>query len=98
MEWYVKMNTPGVANGIMAGWIDGELKYLKTNVLYRQAVHDNLHVRTVWLNVHSGGEGVGPPQDTAIFLDQLVLSTDAQPGPWQDTGVRPAPPTDLRVQ
>ncbi len=82
VEQYVKMNTPGAADGVARVWVDGILSYEKTNVIFREVGHDNLHVRTVWLNVHAGGEGVGPAETTAIYLDQMVVTTGAPPGPW----------------
>ena len=82
IEQYVKMNTPGYPDGISRAWVDGTLSYEKTNMIYREVGHDNLHVRTVWLNVHAGGEGVGPAATTAIYLDQMAITTGARPGAW----------------
>jgi hypothetical protein len=83
IEQYVKMNTPGQANGEVRGWVNGTLSYQKTNMIFRLPGHDNLHVRTVWLNVHAGGEFVGLCQGSEIFLDQMVVATGAQVGPWR---------------
>lgn len=98
-EWQIKMNTPGVADGIARGWLDGVLRYEKTNLLLRNVGHDDLHVRTVWLNVHSGGELVGPMDDTAVYLDQLVVAAAARPGPWMPSSAqRPSAPSSLQIQ
>ena len=80
VELYVKMNTPGQANGISRAWINGELKYEKTNMQYRLVGHDNLHVRTIWLNVHAGGEFMGLCTASYVMLDQLVAATGARVG------------------
>ncbi len=80
METQITMNTPGVADGIHRGWVDGVLSYEKKNVIYRMPGHDNLHVRTVWLNVHAGGESVGLCQASAVTLDQLVVALDQPVG------------------
>ncbi len=80
IEMYVKMNTPGQADGIVRGWIDGKLSYEKTTMIWRLPGHDNLHVRTIWLNVHAGGESVGLCQASTIYLDQMVAATDAPIG------------------
>lgn len=89
--WYrvevrVKMNTVGSADGVYEAWIAevssdgltdvGVLKYRKTNMVYRLAGHDNLHVRTVWLDVHMGGEFNGPLTDSYIELARMVVATD----------------------
>ena len=80
---YVRMNTPGQADGIVRGWVDGQLSYEKTNMIWRIPGHDNLHVRTIWLNVHAGGEAMGLCQASAIYLDQMVAATDGPVGPWK---------------
>ncbi|MGH8501154.1 MAG: hypothetical protein ACREVE_01540 [Gammaproteobacteria bacterium] len=79
IEMQIKMNTPGQADGIARGWVDGKLAYDKTNMVFRLEGHDNLHVRTAWLNVHKGGDVPwGNCEDSAVYLDQLVLATDAR--------------------
>ncbi len=83
VETYVKMNTPGQADGLMQGWVDGVLSYDKRNMIWRKPGHDNLHVRTVWLNVHAGGEFVGLCQGSEIYLDQMVVATGQQIGAWR---------------
>lgn len=82
VETYVKMNTPGQSDGIIRAWVDGVLSYQKTNMIFRIPGHDNLHVRTIWLNVYAGGL-TGLCQAASVYLDQMVASLDAPPGPWQ---------------
>lgn len=74
IEMQIKMNTPGAADGIMRAWVNGVLSYEKTNMIWRLPGHDNLHVRTVWLNVHAGGEFGGLCQTSAVYLDQMAVS------------------------
>lgn len=98
-HWYmieerIKMNTPGTANGLVQVWVNGVLSYQKTNVTYRNVGHDNLHVRQVLLQLHAGGEGVGPANDTYILMDQLLVanssgwdaSSSQRPGAWRKPG------------
>jgi len=80
VELFIRMNTPGQADGIIRGWIDGEHVYEKTNVIFRIPGHQNLHVRTAWLDVYKGGTK-GNCEDMHIWLDQMVLATDAPIGP-----------------
>ncbi len=74
------MNTPGAADGEIRGWVDGNLSYEKTNMVWRYQGHKNLHVRTVWLNIHAGGEFVGLCETSHVYLDQMVVATDAPIG------------------
>ena len=80
LEQFIKMNTPGRADGVIRGWVDGKLAYEKTNMVFRLPGHDNLHVRTAWLDVYKGGT-YGNCNDSEIWLDQMVLATDAPIGP-----------------
>jgi len=92
------MNTPGVADGIIRGWIDGVLSYEKTNMIFRIPGNDNLHVRTVWLNVYKGGV-LGNLSSSEVYLDQMVLATDAPIGPLSPGSPQiPAAPTGLAIK
>jgi hypothetical protein len=82
---FIQMNTPGAADGIIRGWIDGKLVYEKTNVIFRLPGHNTLHVRTAWLDVYKGGTK-GNCQDSSIWLDQMVLATDAPIPPMPAAG------------
>ena len=68
------------AGRVIRGWVDGVLSYQKTNMIWRLPGHQNLHVRTVWLNVHAGGEFVGLCETSHVYLDQMVVATDAPIG------------------
>ena len=84
IEMHVAMNTPGRANGVLEGRLDGKKTFEKTNMIYRLPGHDNLHVRTMWLNVHTGGDYPnGNCVDQKVWLDQMVLTTGGWPGPWK---------------
>lgn len=100
VEMYVKMNTPGQANGIIRGWVDGILSYQKTNMIFRLLGHNNLHVRNMWFDVYKGGVN-GNCVNSEVYFDQMVMATGAQIGPWQgnpgDT-TPPASPKNLKAQ
>lgn len=100
VEMFIKMNTPGSADGVIEGWVDDVLSYRKTNMLFRLPEHDNLHLRTVWLNVFKGGTK-GNCIGSEIYLDQLVVASDGKVGPWSDQGASsppiPAAPINLNL-
>ncbi len=79
IEIQVKMNTPGQADGILRGWKNGELAYEKTNMEYRKIGHDDLHLRSFWMDHYNGGVD-GPCESATIWMDQLVISTSQRPG------------------
>ena len=106
VELYLKMNTVGQANGVARAWVfpvgaDGTdiaapMKYEKTNMVFRVATHDNLHVRTFWLNVHAGGESMGLCTASYVLLDQLVIATQ-RVGAFRATGSYKSGPFTLQV-
>ncbi len=75
VETYVRLNTPGQDDGVLRGWIDGELSYQKENAVFRKPGHDDLHLRTIWLNVYKGGSK-GNCDTGHVYLDQMVVSRD----------------------
>jgi hypothetical protein len=89
LEHFIKMNTPGKADGVIRGWVDGKLAYEKTNMIFRRPGHQNLHVRTAWLDVYKGGLH-GNCTDGDIWIDQMVLATDAPIGPLKAAPAAPA--------
>jgi len=84
--------------GIVRGWIDDELAYEKTNVRFRYEGHNNLHVRTIWLNTYKGGVE-GNCENAELYYDQMVVATERIGGldGAPDTD-RPNPPTGLSTQ
>lgn len=77
-QWYkvkiqVAMNTPDVHDGVIRAWINGELAYDKTDMLWRYVGHKDLHVRTFWMNAMFGGVDVGPAENTYIVIDELKI-------------------------
>jgi hypothetical protein len=78
IEQYCKLNTLGDAggrgqsNGILRGWIDGQLAFEKTDIRFRDV--DSLKIEEVWINVYHGGETPVPRDDIHLYLDNLVIS------------------------
>lgn len=75
VEIHIKMNDVGQANGVMEAWLDGELRYQKTNVVFRNPGHNNLGIRQAWFDVYAGGVGVGMKEDTYVMFDELVVAS-----------------------
>ena len=75
-RWYcieqdVKLNTPGQADGVLQGWVDGRLAFEKTDVRFRAV--DTLKIEAVWINVYLGGTWTAE-RDHHLYLDEIVIS------------------------
>jgi hypothetical protein len=73
VETYVKLNTPGMNDGILRGWVDGRLAYERTNWRWRDV--DTLKVEQIWMNFYHGGTAV-PPTDLHAYIDNVVIATE----------------------
>lgn len=77
VEQFVQLNTPGrdgqpgKNDGVLRGWIDGQLAFEKTDIRFRDL--DTLKVERVWLNVYHGG--LAPAKfDHHLFIDNVVIA------------------------
>lgn len=71
IEQSIELNTPGENDGVLRGWVDGELAFERTDVRFRDI--DDLRVQEFWFNVYYGGTAPSPV-DNRIYFDELSLS------------------------
>lgn len=71
IEQYVKVNTPGLKDGIFRVWIDGRLAFEKTDLNLRTV--DGWPINMIWEDIYYGG--IKPPgHDLTLFVDNLVVA------------------------
>lgn len=83
VEMRVRMNTPGVNNGIFQVWMNGSLCIDLKSVQWRSAKRTTLRITqmyTAWF--YGGGTSDFPDNDSRIYIDDAVLSK-AYVGPRQ---------------
>ncbi len=73
VETQVRLNTPGLNDGILRGWVDGRLAYERTDWRWRDT--DTLKVEQIWMNVYHGGTAV-PDSDLHLYIDNVVIATE----------------------
>jgi hypothetical protein len=71
IETYVKLNDPGQRNGILRGWVDGQLACERTDLIFRTV--PDLKVEAFWWNFYYGGVDY-PEQRMHVRSDAYVLS------------------------
>ncbi len=71
IEQLVKLNTPGENDGLMRGWVDGQLVFEKSDVRMRDV--ETLKIETVWLNLYYGGTWTATA-DYHMYIDDVVIS------------------------
>jgi hypothetical protein len=71
IEQYVRMNTPGVHNGIIRAWVEGRPAFSKEDIMFRTV--DTLKIEQIWMNVYHGGTAVSP-YDQHLYIDNVVIA------------------------
>jgi hypothetical protein len=71
VEQYLKLNTPGVKDGIMKVWIDGRLAWEKFDWRWRTV--PALKIEEIWMNVYHGGTAT-VDRDVHLFIDNVVIA------------------------
>jgi hypothetical protein len=79
VEQQVKVNAPGVKDGVLRTWVDGRLALEKTNVYLRAQppyrVVGNLGIQKMWGTLHHGGRNPFGHAAT-LWYDQTVVATE----------------------
>jgi len=73
VEQYVKVNTPGMNDGILRAWVNGILVFEKTDIRYTD--NPDLRLERVWLNVYHGGVATAE-KDMILYIDDVVIAKE----------------------
>jgi hypothetical protein len=79
-KWYclegrISLNTPGEHDGVLEGWVDGELAFSKDDIAFRRSHEDWVNVRSFWFNVYYGGKSPTTVRNE-IHFDSLALGAE----------------------
>lgn len=86
VEGYVQMNTPGVADGVLLGWVDGTEAFAMNDVRLRRESEPTVRIDSFWFDVYFGGRGASPV-DLDIDFDSLAFGQDRLGcDDWSDRG------------
>ena len=79
IEGYVRMNEPGVSDGVVMGWLDGTRRFSRTGMAFRRAGEENIGIREMWLDIYYGGKQ--PATRTLdLVIDEVAVSTTGRVG------------------
>ena len=73
VEGHVAMNTPGVANGQLDAWLDGDQVFHRDDLLYRSGSQSFVHIRDFMFEAYYGGAST-PPHDIPVSFDELTVA------------------------
>ncbi len=74
VEGHIDLNTPGVNNGTLEGWVDGEAAFSRSDFAWRRANEGGLDVDMFWFDVYYGGDAT--PNRLEIHFDSLALGPE----------------------
>ncbi|REL25223.1 hypothetical protein DXX93_00720 [Thalassotalea euphylliae] len=73
LEQRLKLNTPGVNDGIIEAWIDGKKIFSKNDFNFRTT--PALKIEKIWFNFYFGGVDK-PKHDFDLFIDNIVIASE----------------------
>jgi len=77
VEIRVKLNTPGVLDGRLEGWFDGEKRLDTSSIMFRMPGGESLNIGTLFFYTFFGGgdSSFSATKDEQVYFDNFVLST-----------------------
>ncbi len=75
VEGQVSMNTPGVSDGELGAWLNGEQVFQRSDLRYRTASQSSVRIRDFMFEVYYGGS-TPPASDTSVSFDGLVVADE----------------------
>lgn len=77
VEIRVKLNTPGVLDGRLEGWFDGEKRLDTSHIMFRMPGGENLKIGTLFFYTFFGGgdSSFAATKDEHVYFDNFVLSS-----------------------
>jgi hypothetical protein len=73
IEVELRLNTPGVADGVARYWMDGDLLMEATDVLYREAGQEAMRFNQLLIAPYIS---VGSPVEQTMWVDDLTIATE----------------------
>jgi hypothetical protein len=73
IEQQVKMNTPRKNDGVLRGWVDGQLAFDRTDVRMRDT--SQLKIESIWINLYHGGSWTAATDDH-MYIDNIVVARE----------------------
>lgn len=74
LEGHMKLNTPGVNDGVLEASIDGQPALYFDGLAFRRVGESHIKIEEFWFDVYYGGAALSPRNNTIDF-DSLVLSS-----------------------
>jgi parallel beta-helix repeat protein len=90
VEGHVAMNTPGVADGLLEGWVDEQLAFHQADYKFRGSKDTGINVKSFWFDVYYGGNATAPGSisfdfDSLVLADSRVGCGDFDAATFRDT-------------
>ena len=74
IDQFVRLNTPGDHDGVLRGWVDGELALDRDGLLFRGADAGDVRIEEFVNTVYFGGNWASPA-DNELYFDDLEVRT-----------------------
>ncbi len=81
IDQYVRVNTPGERDGVLRGWVDGELALERDDLMFRDAEYEDIRIEEFYFNIYYGGGHPSPVDKAFYFRDLSIWSGNDSDGP-----------------
>jgi len=74
VEGHIGLNTPGIHDGVLEGWVDGAAAFSKSDIAFRRASEGGIDIKSFWFDVYYGGsESI---VENEIHFDSLAFGSE----------------------
>jgi hypothetical protein len=74
VEGYMQLNTPGLNDGVLMGWVDGVEAFSRSDFRWRRSTEDFLDIKSFWFDIYYGGAEA--QKSIEIHFDSLALGPE----------------------
>lgn len=79
IQVHYKLNTPGKADGVLEGWLNGTLKGKKTGFKFSSSTKDKMKIDYFFFSTFYGGDAsYAPKSDQYFWFDEVSVTTTKQ--------------------
>jgi hypothetical protein len=71
VEQFIKLNTPGMEDGVLKAWVDGRLVFERSNFKFRD--NPQVRIQNAWMDVYYGGADPSP-RSYSFHIDNVVIA------------------------
>jgi hypothetical protein len=74
VEGHIELNTPGLHDGVLQGWVDGSQAFDRADLAFRRSNESSIKIKSFWFDIYYGGTESLVRNE--IHFDSLAVGPD----------------------